>query len=117
VAGLSHEIGEARAGLAGRGRQTRPQRVAGKQRRIEPSGARGLLDQAGDGLVGQRLQLGRAGCTAGHQQRPEQAGVEPQGAVRRPGGRGAGDWGALGMRAGVYDGFGAEGQIRVGPSY
>ena len=56
VAGLAHQLGEAGAGVAGGGGEAGAQAVAGVALRVEPGVARGLLDQAGDRLVGERLR-------------------------------------------------------------
>ena len=54
VAGLAHQLGEAGAGVAGGGGEPGAQRVPGVALGVEAGVQRGLLDQAGDRLVGQR---------------------------------------------------------------
>ena len=69
VAGLAHQLGEAGAGVAGGGGEAGAQAVPGVALRVEPGVARGLLDQAGDRLVGQRGAGDPAGLGDGAEQR------------------------------------------------
>jgi hypothetical protein len=51
--GLPHQFGEARALVAGGGSDAGAERLAGVAFGVELGGARGLLAQAGDRLVGE----------------------------------------------------------------
>ena len=67
--GLAHQLGEAGALIAGGGGEAGAQRVPGIAFRIEPGVGSGLLDQAGDRLVGQFFTGHPAGLGDGAEQR------------------------------------------------
>jgi len=70
VPGLAHQLGEAGTLVTGGGGESGAQRVPGIAFGVEPGVQRGLLDQAGDRLVGEFCSGDPTGLGDGAEQRP-----------------------------------------------